>query len=113
MLTNYPLPCNEVDIYSARCGLLHKQSGESDLTSTGEAKQIWYTHGTADYQILQATIAHIGQESNAVAVSIENLLNSFKSGLKDCLLELDKNPELKEMFEKKLDKVFGTIPSSL
>ncbi|MEP7198105.1 MAG: hypothetical protein ABI851_16425 [Saprospiraceae bacterium] len=31
MLDRYPLPCNETDLYAARCGLLHLQSSESDL----------------------------------------------------------------------------------
>lgn len=43
MLEKYPLPCSELDIYSARCGLLHQQINESDLTRAKKAKQIVYS----------------------------------------------------------------------
>jgi hypothetical protein len=113
MLQKYPLACNETDIYSARCGLLHRQSGISDLTLSGKAKQIWYTHGTANDIVLQTFIIHIGQEPNAVAVKIEDLIKSFKNGLIDCLTEVNKDVNWKKSFNEKLNDIFGTIPSEL
>src|SRR6185369_1844076 len=44
MLEKYELLCNETDIWSARCGLLHQQISESRLTKSGKAKEIYYSH---------------------------------------------------------------------
>lgn len=113
MLKKYPLPCNETEIYSARCGLLHQHSGESDITKSGEGKQVWYTHGQADVNILQATIIHIGQDKNALAVRLEDLIYSFKNGLIDCLTAVEKDKQWMSSFESRSLKTFGTIPSKL
>ena len=62
MLIKYPLPCDEIDIWSARCGLLHQQMSESDLTKEGKAKEIYYTHGGAKQEVLQLLISFTGEK---------------------------------------------------
>jgi hypothetical protein len=52
MLEKYPIACNEIDIYSARCGLLHQHASESDLTRRKMAKEIYYSWGNANIEIL-------------------------------------------------------------
>ncbi|WP_019438316.1 hypothetical protein [Pseudomonas putida] len=44
-LPGYPIQLNALDLYAARCGLLHTGSAESKLFRDGKAKQIFYSTG--------------------------------------------------------------------
>ena len=107
MLTKYPLPCNELDIWSARCGLVHQQVSESNLTRGGSAKEIFYSHGGADPEDLQLVISKARR--NAVTVVIEDLIYSFKNGMIDCVNEIENDPIRKNSFEMKVAKLFVSV----
>jgi hypothetical protein len=74
MLVKYPLACNEIDIYGARCGLLHVQTPVSDLSQKKEAKELHYCYGVAEPALLQTAIDKKG--TNAVAIKVEDLVES-------------------------------------
>jgi hypothetical protein len=42
LLPNSRLGCTSSDLYSARCGLLHSNTAESELSRGGEASEIYY-----------------------------------------------------------------------
>lgn len=107
MLSQGKLPCSEVDLWSARCGLLHQQISESDLTNSGKAKQIYYSHGGANIEALQSKIDRAAKM--AIVVEIEQLIMSFKTGMIDCINEIEKEPEWKASFDNKSIKLFVTI----
>ena len=109
MLTKYPLPCDEADLYSARCGLLHQQISQSDLSNNGEAKEIYYAWGNANLEPLQNSISSIGKSDRVVAVKIEDLMWSFRSGMVDCMAEIDKDLSWKNIFEAKAKRLFISI----
>lgn len=109
MLEKYPLPCNEVDIYSARCGLLHQQISESDLSNMGKSREIYYTWGNSYIEVLQDAIANSDKKENVVAVRVEELLESFKKGLVDCRIEIEKDKKWETIFEEKAKKLFTSV----
>jgi|GEM_PF-2532024 len=111
MLEKYSLPCNETDIWSARCGLLHQQISESKLTKDGKAREIYYSHGGANPKTLQLMIALANK--NAVSVVLEDLIRSFRNGMIDCISEIEKNTEWKKSFDLKASKLFITVKSQL
>ncbi|MFB0946739.1 MAG: hypothetical protein QMB24_11435 [Spirosomataceae bacterium] len=108
MLAKYPLNCNEVDIYSARCGLLHVQTPESDLSQKKEAKELHYCYGEADTKILQIAIDR--NEINAVAIKIEDLVYSFRNGMADCLNDIYQDEQWQKSVKVKSEKFFVNIP---
>lgn len=110
MLKKYPLPCNETDIYSARCGLLHQQTSKSDLSNKGEAKEIYYTWGNANLEALQYSLSSIGKCDKIVAVKIEDLMWSFRRGMVDCMSEINKNVNWKNIYDAKARNMFNNIP---
>lgn len=109
MLEKYPLPCNEIDIYSARCGLLHQQISESDLSNDGKSREIYYTWGNSHIEVLQYAIANSNKKESVIAVRVEELLESFKKGLEDCRIEIEKDEKWKTNFEEKAKKFFTTV----
>jgi ribosomal protein S20 len=43
LLPNSRLGCTSSDLYSARCGLLHSNNAESELSRGGDASEIYYS----------------------------------------------------------------------
>ena len=54
MLKNASLDCRGVDLYSARCGVLHSFSADSDLSKQGKARRVMYSWGNAEAAELAA-----------------------------------------------------------
>lgn len=109
MLEKYPLPCNENDIYAARCGLLHQQISESDLSNSGESREIYYSWGNSNIKLLEYAIANTNKKDSVVAVRVEDLLESFRNGLLDCKIEIEKNKKWAAIFEEKANKLFTSV----
>ena len=107
MLKKYPLKCNEVDIYSARCGLLHLQTSESDLSKEGKARELHYCFGNANLEVIEKAIDESG--NNAVAIKIEDLIYSFRNGMADCLFEAEKDEGWIKLIEERGNRFFDTI----
>ena len=108
MLEKSPLPCSEVDIYSARCALLHSQTSESDLTSISEAREIYYVHGDKDVRVLQFALDN-SQQKNAIALRIEDLHLAFMQAMNNCMMEINKDVEWRKIFNIKANKFLVTI----
>jgi hypothetical protein len=107
MLVKYPLPCNEIYLYAARCGLLHLQKSESDLAKKGEAKELSYVWRTVETPRLQYGLDTL--KINATAVKIEDIFSSFRNGMADCLKAIEEDPDWKDLFESKCNKLFVNI----
>ena len=72
ILPNTSLTCNAIDLYAARCALVHSYISESKLSREGKAKQIFYVWGNADEEHLQKLIDAEGSY-NAVSIHIDKL----------------------------------------
>ena len=113
MLDKHPLPCNETDIYSARCGLLHQQISESDLTTDRKAKEIFYAWGNSDVKLLQDTIDNSDKKDKGVAVKIEDLVWAFRQAMADCMDEINKDKQWRQNFDEKAKKLFVSVRHSV
>ncbi len=80
LLPDSGLPCNPVDLFAARCGLLHSYTSHSRLSREGNARQIFYAFGPAQPENLQSLIDTAGTIP-AVAVQLEKLLDAFRRGI--------------------------------
>jgi hypothetical protein len=80
LLPNSGLRCNALELFAARCGLLHSYTSQSRLSRGGDAKQIFYTFGSAQPEELQSLIDTIGTIP-AVALQLEELFDAFRRGL--------------------------------
>jgi hypothetical protein len=109
LLKAKPLRCTSLDLYAARCGLLHTSTPDSQLSSSGEARRIYYAWGTASTQALQRTIDFTCKSKEVVAVHINDLHEAFGLGLTQFIDELEKDPDRKMMVYKKADKFFDDL----
>ncbi len=67
-------PVTAIDLYAARCGILHTSTSESDLGNRGEAREIFYRYRKHQAIRLPALMEPF------IAIEIEHLCMAFQEG---------------------------------
>jgi hypothetical protein len=91
MLPESGLDCSALDLYGARCGMLHSFSAYSSLQRKGDARPLSYAIGSGSLHALQSFIAE-SDEKEIVAVQLETLASAVVRGWERFLGSLDENP---------------------
>jgi len=95
------LGCSSIDLWGARCGVLHLYSPDSDLSFHGKAKRIYYqwtagpTTGTAR-----------SIPSGSIVINVEQLHKAVEGGIHEFIQVVDKDGGLR-------DQVHGHLASLL
>ena len=109
LLKAKPLACTAVDLYAARCGLLHTFTPDSKLSSEGEARRICYAWGTATAEDLQRATASMNATDRYVAVHVEGLYEGWRLGLRLFTEEIGKGAVRKSRVYAKADRFFSPL----
>ena len=80
LLPDSGLSCTAIDLYAARCSLIHSYTAESRLSREGKASEIFYAWGNAQEQDLQKLIEWVNTR-DAKAVHVEKLFAALKVGV--------------------------------
>jgi hypothetical protein len=112
LLKGSPLGCTSVDLYSARCGILHAHTAESDLSRIGKARMIYYAWGTATADRLDA-IARLASKSDAVNIHVNDLRDAVRSGIDKWAADVQKNPTRTVTVVKRSEKWFTNLSKDL
>ena len=75
------LDCTSLELYSARCGILHTMTAESDLSRSGQARAIYYSWGDADPEQLNAAIEMSEAKGTALVLNVEHLSDTFMAAV--------------------------------
>ena len=89
------LPCNSLDLYGARCAILHAFTAEADIHTRTPARQIYYAWGTGNAERLQETLRRTGSK-DAIVLHLSVIRNAFVDGVARFEEELVANPETYE-----------------
>ena len=109
MLKAKPLGCSSLELYGARCGLLHTMATESELSKSGKARQINYAWGNAKCQDFK-TAGDILNYPDILSIHVDDLLEAFKSGLIDYFQEIDKDAARQEIVLKNAGAWITDLP---
>jgi len=90
-----------LDLYSARCGLLHTAQAASELVDRGIAREIWYGFKD-DFHINMMT----NTPKPAVLIRVEEFVGSFRFGVDQWLMDLQADPALLTKTEKRAQRAF-------
>jgi hypothetical protein len=112
MLQKYPLPCTALELYAARCGILHTLTPDSDLTSKKGVRRISYACGKEQYKDLDESIK-LTKYPGIVAVHVNDIVASFKNGFVDYIDALDTDKVKIELFIEKAGKHFANVDISV
>ena len=109
LLATKQLNCTAIDLYAARCGLLHTFTPNSKLSSNQQARRICYAHGDARVEDLQRTIDLANTGNRYVAVKVEELFAAWGDGLLAFVNELESDNERSERVLTKARNFFSEM----
>jgi hypothetical protein len=90
LLAAKPLGCAAIDLYAARCGVLHTFSADSDLYRRGKARRLLYAWGTASTAKLERTADLLGHGD--ITVHLSDLADAFRGGVARYLTDVSSDP---------------------
>lgn len=113
MLVDSPLTCTALELYSARCGLLHSTSASSGFTRRNEARQIWYAGSDELFEGMKAFAAQYKKlpPEGVVVVRTGDLAMSFVRGTHRFLEFLQETPASAETAAERFSSVLWRLPS--
>jgi hypothetical protein len=80
-------PVTPVDLWGARCGMLHTSTPLSDLERKGKAHQIWYQFvGKAGVNLITSTKLPL------LGLDVQSLALAFKEGGIACIKDINQDP---------------------
>jgi hypothetical protein len=108
LLPATPLKCTALELYAARCGVVHTFSPDADLTRQGKARKIVYAMRPSQVGTLAETITLVGMK-NYVAVQLEDLMTAFSKAVEEFLKDLEANQAKLARAQKKATQIFTKL----
>jgi hypothetical protein len=110
LLPNMELPCSAIELYAARCGIVHSYSPETKLVREGRARPIYYAHGDADVRSLQVLLdRYKAERGEVIALHLTHLFKAFVSGVGKFMDYLEENSEEAELVNERAEKRLGPL----
>ena len=113
LLPDSGLECTAIDLYGARCGLLHTYASKSKLSEKGEAKDVFYSLGSKGFNDLKTLVQSVNEDETdprqPVAVDISSLFNAFEAAIKRFQDFLSEKPQQELIVLERVSKVFTVI----
>ncbi len=109
LLPNCSFRCKTIDLYAARCSMIHTYMAESQLSRNEKANMIFYAWGKANEKELQEAISKMNKK-NILALHVDKLLQALKKGIQDFKKSLSKDLEQKNLVIDRATKWFENIP---
>lgn len=106
-----PLDCTAIDLYAARCAVLHTLTSESDLSSQGIARRVAYSWGTAAVGNLKEVTKIL--KKDVVSIHINDLNEALLLGIDRYLDELGQDEARKTIVIKNAEKTYNDLPESV
>lgn len=109
-INNYLLPapgldCAAIDLYGARCGVLHTYRPESGLSATGEARPIYYQWQNGPPAAYERDLP-----ANAVIVNVESLVQAVRTGVEKFAAAERANRQLSERIAHHMSDLLCYVP---
>jgi hypothetical protein len=92
LLPGSGLECSAMDLYAARCGIIHTYSSESALSKSGAARHVFYAWGTGRAEALNLATERTSWSGKAVTIHIDSLVTAFMGGFQRFLSDLVADP---------------------
>jgi hypothetical protein len=112
MLPGSLLAASPLDLYAARCAVLHTYTAESDLSAHGKARTIGYACGKTNAQDLQTSFARSGR-TDMVAVHISDLFAAFRQGVDQLTADVSADVSWRKDIKQRKRKGYSDLPQSV
>src|ERR1035437_9893535 len=102
------LGCTPLELYGARCGIVHNFTSESNLSKEGKVRQIIYAWGASSIDTLREMSA-ITKMEDFTEVKVEGLIASFRQGLAHFFEDAAANPKIAARLAERSGKILGPM----
>jgi hypothetical protein len=99
------LGCSAMDLYAARCGVLHTYSAESDLQREGKAQRLIYQWGEGP-----PADASVSLPKDAIVITVEALREAVRNAAHEFLIEAEMDPQTKSRVANHLPSLLCYAP---
>jgi hypothetical protein len=103
--------CTAVDLYGARCAVVHTFTPDSDLSKRGAAKVIYYAHSGADVAKLEEVSSVFNR--NAECLEVSEMIAFFYDAILKYMVEVEGDPVREAAVEAKAGLWFGDTSAGL
>jgi len=110
VLEGRSLRCRAIDLYAARCGMLHSFSAYSRLSRKGEAYHMAYSWGIARREDLE-TAVWLMKKDNLAAVHVDDLMTATEEGFETFLQEVSQDPSRLQKVLDRGGKLYSHLPT--
>lgn len=105
MLPADSVPCSAIDLYGARCGVLHTYSPDSSLRASGQARPLFY-----EWQAGPAAASERTLPDGAVVVNVESLVDAVRASVRRFVATERSDPELSASVDHHLKDLLCYVP---
>lgn len=110
LLRESSLGCTALELYAARCSILHSLGWESDLSKARKARSIYYSFGTDDPTLYQQAI-EISHPGQFLPLRADDLLAATERAVAEVTAAAASDPALKERLDRAEGKQYRTLES--
>lgn len=110
LLGKVQFSCTPLDLYAARCSILHTLGWESDLSKSGKAKSLFYSFGTDNSATTQAVLDRVSP-GKFVGVKADELIAATREVIVELRALAAANPALRARLEQASGKGYRTLDS--
>jgi hypothetical protein len=103
--------CTAVDLYGARCAVVHTFTPDSDLSKRGAAKVIYYAHSGAEVAKMEEVSCDFNR--NAECLEVSEMITSFYNAILKYMVEVASDTVRKAAVEAKAGLWFGDTSAGL
>jgi hypothetical protein len=111
MLKNHSFSCSALDLYAARCGIIHSFSAGSALSRSGQARKIIYAWGTAEASKLERTAQILGRDE--LTIHVRDLIDAFGLAVINHVEDVSRHPDRHQHFLEAAGHWLASIPSEV
>jgi len=113
---NYILPgsgiqCTALELYAARCSVLHTLGWESDLSKSDKARSVFYSFGTDDPTLAQAAL-DLTNPGKFVSLKADDLLVAVRAAVETLAMLASKDEELANRLSLAAGKQYRSFESA-
>lgn len=103
------LPCSALELYGARCGLLHGYSASSTLATGRKVRKLCWAWGATTAEEMQALADGSGEAGRLLAVHAGQLLDAFLVGKRRFHGALAADPALAALVEERAESILVAV----
>lgn len=106
------LNCTSLELYAARCSVVHNLGWESDLSAAGKARAVFYSFGTDDPTLAQKAYDQ-KYPGKYVAVRAEDLLDALETCAAKLALNAETDTSLRARLNEAAAKQYMSMESGV